>query len=739
MNFNLRKKILTTSAASAILPVIAIYILVSVLENKLMQKASEEFDARMRDYIAQIAEDVKKMCEITDEITSNKIVRSLDFARETLEDMGGASLTAADVRWTIQNQYTKDLRTVRIPLMTLGSTPIIRNESFDEPSPLVDVVTRVHGGNATVFQKINENGDMLRVATSVSKAGKRATGTYIPAINPDGKPNPVVSTVLAGKTYKGLAFVVNRWMLTAYEPLRNADDDIIGMLYVGEEINRNNFLKNAIRKIDVGKSGYVSVLSCSEDEFARGDYIVAKDSSRDGANVLGVKDADGNYFVANHLRRALKNPDQVLIERYQWLNPDEDKARAKIAANVLFKRWNWMISAGMYEEDYLAAKEEIQTRISDLKKWLLVISVIIVIISIISSTYIAGKITSPINVVNSIAKKISSGDIESAKQTIKENRKRFLKSGSSGALITNYDETKELFEAFSVMTQALHKLIGHVQKSEVQVSSAAEDITRIASKLDDSFASHAASTEEVNATSREISKNSTELAETMELVSKAALETDRMTKGSQDSLVLLNSTIKDLISASNSIAMKLGVISEKANNINAIISKINDISEKINLLSLNASIEAEKAGEAGKGFAVVAAEISKLSEQTDVSTFDITQIVKEMRRSVSSGVMEMDKFNVEVRKAASQVKDVIGNLGQIIEEASELSPQFEIVDEAMHSQANSAQEISKTMGFLADAAAELKASVGKFNGAARQLDDAVAVMQSEIGKFKVNY
>ncbi|MDE2357202.1 MAG: Cache 3/Cache 2 fusion domain-containing protein, partial [Alphaproteobacteria bacterium] len=102
------------------------------------------------------------------------------------------------------------------------------------PDAALDEVQSLVGGTATIFQRMNEQGDMLRVATNVQTSdGKRAVGTYIPVTMPDGTPNPVVATVLTGKTYHGDAYVVNAWYDTAYEPILNDAGQVIGMLYVG--------------------------------------------------------------------------------------------------------------------------------------------------------------------------------------------------------------------------------------------------------------------------------------------------------------------------------------------------------------------------------------------------------------------------------------------------------------------------------------------------------------------------
>jgi two-component system, NtrC family, sensor kinase len=76
-------------------------------------------------------------------------------------------------------------------------------------------------GTVTIFQ-----GD-LRIATNVLNAnGTRAIGTRVS--------NAVrEQTIENGRPYYDRAFVVKDWFLTAYDPIRDPDDKVIGILYVG--------------------------------------------------------------------------------------------------------------------------------------------------------------------------------------------------------------------------------------------------------------------------------------------------------------------------------------------------------------------------------------------------------------------------------------------------------------------------------------------------------------------------
>jgi two-component system NtrC family sensor kinase len=91
---------------------------------------------------------------------------------------------------------------------------------------VVDAITRIVydrevKGAATVFL-----GD-VRIATSVrDAAGNRATGTLMSAA--------VAADVLdRGTPWSDRAFVLNDWYISAYEPIRDTEDRVVGALYVG--------------------------------------------------------------------------------------------------------------------------------------------------------------------------------------------------------------------------------------------------------------------------------------------------------------------------------------------------------------------------------------------------------------------------------------------------------------------------------------------------------------------------
>src|SRR5208283_5760602 len=200
----------------------------------------------------------------------------------------------------------------------------------------------------------------------------------------------------------------------------------------------------------------------------------------------------------------------------------------------------------------------------------------------------------------------------------------------------------------------------------------------------------------------------------------------------------METAMRQLVKATGSISSRLGVISDRASKISNVVTTINKVSDQTALLSLNAAIEAEKAGEYGKGFSVVAREITRLSDQIAIATKDIEYMVKEMQASVSSGVMEMDRFAEGVRKSVADVERIGDQLGLIIDQVKALGPQFESVAQGMHTQVEGAQQIAETMGQLSTAAEQTKDSLSEYKRVTEQLNSAVQALQGEVSRFKLD-
>jgi methyl-accepting chemotaxis protein len=109
-------------------------------------------------------------------------------------------------------------------------------------------------------------------------------------------------------------------------------------------------------------------------------------------------------------------------------------------------------------------------------------------------------------------------------------------------------------------------------------------------------------------------------------------------------------------------------LDENSNKIQKIVKFIQDISKQVNLLSLNASIEAARAGDAGKGFAVVADEISKLSNRIDQNVKEIQTIVESNKETSKKGydnALQTTRLFNRVMVDLNTIQDVIEEIIKI--------------------------------------------------------------------------
>ncbi|HAS89024.1 MAG TPA: methyl-accepting chemotaxis protein [Desulfovibrio sp.] len=346
-------------------------------------------------------------------------------------------------------------------------------------------------------------------------------------------------------------------------------------------------------------------------------------------------------------------------------------------------------------------------------------------------------IFSPVSQITNIAKEIASGDLENANTSIRKMKNMAEGKFFAGRFIKPGNEIGNLVTSFETMISGLSELIGEVQSSGDNVSVAGNKIRSTAEHIDAAVNRQAASTNEVTATSRLIRKTSRDLLEVMSDVAESASESAHMAEALQSNIERREQSLVRLVDSTDSVSSRLAAINEKASRINHIVTTIARIADQTNLLSLNAAIEAEKAGQFGQGFSVVAREMRRLADQTVIAAEDIELMVRDMQSAVSSGVMEMETFNHEVRSSVDEVEQMSTDLGRIVDQVRVLKPRFVDVSRSMGDQADSAEQISDAMGDLSETAAgtteyleEFKRTVASLNYTVQSLSGAVDGFQT---------
>jgi methyl-accepting chemotaxis protein len=310
-------------------------------------KVEHTVEKEVKKDFQQIIKGILDACSIE----SRLLLEKLDLGLQTAETLIKSVQLSTEKKeqWLAIDQFSKRKNNLILPQMNINGKAIIKNNSFAKSTLFVDQIRKMTNMTCTIFQKMNEHGDMLRIATNVKKLnGKRAIGTYIPATQPDGSSNKVVQTLLKGQTFRGKAFVVNAWYLTVYKPLYDQGHQLVGALYVGIPMESSG-LKKTVLHGTIGKKGYTFVMS------SKGEILIHPEESLVGKNV--VYDLNINSF-----KNILNNREADRIQNFRYVFQGYEK----FAAYTYFKERDWIIVVSstwndFIEEEYNITKQAVKS------------------------------------------------------------------------------------------------------------------------------------------------------------------------------------------------------------------------------------------------------------------------------------------------------------------------------------------------------------------------------------------
>jgi methyl-accepting chemotaxis protein len=205
------------------------------------------------------------------------------------------------------------------------------------------------------------------------------------------------------------------------------------------------------------------------------------------------------------------------------------------------------------------------------------------------------------------------------------------------------------------LTGAYRTSAAIINAAGVKMKESSEQIAFVARMAADNVASVsavAASCQELEATSAEISRQSA------------------------DSAKFTERTVQEAGQAAGAVA----ALNEAVRKIDSIVALINKVAGQTNLLALNATIEAARAGEQGKGFAVVATEVKELSRSTATATDEISEQVAMMQKTaqevgryiegIARSIQQIDEGASAVARSVGEQRRATAEISRSITEVS---------------------------------------------------------------------
>ncbi len=640
-NVRLQTKLLAYGILLTILPLAVASIVILRQNAKMVKVANEESMALAYADLNHIAQNVYAMCKSQQELLQRGIEHNLNVARHILQRTGDIRLSTETVSWDAVDQTTSALSKVQLPKMMVGDIVLEKITDMSQTAPIVDQVQDLVGGACTIFQRMNEAGDMLRVCTNVQKKdATRAVGTYIARTNSDGSLNAAVAAVLRGEAYQGRVFVVDRWYVAAYEPIVDQTNKVIGMLYVGVPQESATSLRAAVMAAKVGKTGYVYVLD------SKGNYLISKDGKRDGECLWEAKDSDGTLFIQEIVKKATSlRPGELAEQRYPWKNQGDAVARMKVVRIAYFQPWDWIIGAGSYVDEFYQAQDRVNTigrsRNITLGTVLLAAAVAASLTWFLVARGIAGKVHHVVELLSDGAEQVTSasGQVSSASQSLAEG---------ATEQAAGLEETSSSLEEMASMTR--------------QNADNAQQANALSTEARNSATTGAQAMSRMNAAIQQIQRSSDETAKIIKVIDEIAFQTN---------LLALNAAVE---------AARAG---EAGKGFAVVAEEVRNLAMRSAEAAKNTASMIQESVKNSKNGVDIAAEVTKVLDEIVRNVGKATDLVSEIAAASQEQAQGINQINTAVAQMEKVTQQNAANAEQSASASEELSAQAESMQEIM--------------------------------------------------------
>ncbi|MBC7908380.1 MAG: methyl-accepting chemotaxis protein [Rhodospirillaceae bacterium] len=299
---------------------------------------------------------------------------------------------------------------------------------------------------------------------------------------------------------------------------------------------------------------------------------------------------------------------------------------------------------------------------------------LLAVVSFFSAALVlARSITQPVRLIESAMERLANGDHGvvvpgiTRRDEIGDMAKAVAVFKDNAIAMVRLQQEQDAIrsEAEATSRQRMLALADHF---EVAVKSVADTVSRNSLAIKET-AEHMARGEGGESGSLTVAEAAEQARTTVAAVAEAANEMTASVDDIASHVSNVAEVVRLAVSELDRTNARVQGLAAVAGNIDRVVNLIGDIAARTNMLSLNATIEAQRAGEAGKGFAVVAGEVKHLANQTGESTREIAQQVAAIS-DVGDAIRRMDEIAGQVAGAVARQAEVTAKIGRCVEEVT---------------------------------------------------------------------
>ena len=598
---------------------------------------------------AQEVQEIEAILDVTDEIFIDRVKSSLNVLKQRAMQLGQPRLVGdTTVNGTPVQQ------------MSLGNQRVANN--FE----LVDSVTQLMGGTATIFSR--QGDDFIRISTNVMKEGKRAIGTKL---SPNGK---AMAAIKNKQPYFGQVDILGNSYLTAYDPIFDAQGNVIGIWYVGYLANLET-LNSLVSNMKVLDNGFVAL-------------------------------RDGKKVIRQHSSHIKQEQIQRII--------DERDARWDIKI-VPYQRWGYEIVLAVKKSDVRALV--INSIVVGFIKLLVTMIAFGVLIYILLKKLVLTPIESQTEIITALTK----GDGDLTKR---------IDAGRE-------DEIGQMAQAFDSLLDKLQMTIKTVKEQSYLILDAVNGLSSLSTNMtNEQLSQHqkadllSSAVDEFRTTAKMVADNTHSATELSTNVYEEAKEGSTILKDTTDKIANQSSSIAE----SESVIDELARDSE---SISTVLDVIRNIAEQTNLLALNAAIEAARAGEQGRGFAVVADEVRSLASRTQQSTEEINTMIEKLQKQSQQATELMHKNRTEAEENVAYTQQANLAFMNVLSAMQQINQFNDEVSKAANEQSQVSESIASDVAEVSESSTRNSDNAQQAMAAAQALSELAENMDKQLAVFKV--